>query len=436
MATTPKPSATMTSGNKSSGSRRTLIAVVVVVVLAAAAAGIYFGVVKPKSADSSATNGRSSSSSPTPVPGAPTTSPSGNGQPATPVAPPTVNFPISSPISVPMTGLPLKKFGNGVVWGSHIWGDNYVWAPTVAEISRRYGSVPGALGGFYHTDAATGIQYPDAFLDQARQARAAGTWFYVTLEPRAVGLNVTADTLAKCVELLRKASVEIGAPVLLRWAHEMNGNWYPWSQQPIKYKQVWMQLRDMLKKAAPKVAMVWSPNIGFPAEIKFTAPGSPEYLAMDTDKNGKVDELDDPYEPFFPGAANVDFISVSMFWFGNEYPNFKNQMPPADHVAKKLREPHDLTRFYRDSKLPFIISETASTFFRDARAAGVDEVAMKQTWWRQLIAEDPTMVMWFEFTKQEDNYLKDSCITNNTAVINAFKDDMKTRPLVFGPPAA
>jgi Glycosyl hydrolase family 26 len=56
-------------------------------------------------------------------------------------------------------------------------------------------------------------------------------------------------------------------PVALRFAHEMNGNWYPWSEsqsgnRPGEYVQAWRHVHDIFTRVgATNVIWVWSPNI-------------------------------------------------------------------------------------------------------------------------------------------------------------------------------
>jgi hypothetical protein len=56
-------------------------------------------------------------------------------------------------------------------------------------------------------------------------------------------------------------------PVVLRFAHEMNGNWYPWSEQrsgnrPGDYVRAWRHVHKVFQRAgATNVVWLWSPNI-------------------------------------------------------------------------------------------------------------------------------------------------------------------------------
>ena len=47
----------------------------------------------------------------------------------------------------------------------------------------------------------------------------------------------------------------------LRYAHEMNGTWYPWSHDPIAYRRAWRHVVDLFRSVgAGNVRFVWSVN--------------------------------------------------------------------------------------------------------------------------------------------------------------------------------
>lgn len=52
-----------------------------------------------------------------------------------------------------------------------------------------------------------------------------------------------------------------GKPVFIRWAHEMNGNWYSWGWQPHSYIAAWRHIHTVFQAAgASNVQWVWCPN--------------------------------------------------------------------------------------------------------------------------------------------------------------------------------
>ena len=41
-------------------------------------------------------------------------------------------------------------------------------------------------------------------------------------------------------------------------------------------------------------------------------PGTADYVVMDTNGDGVVDNLDDPYAPYYPGDTSVDWVGMSV----------------------------------------------------------------------------------------------------------------------------
>ncbi|HEB12229.1 MAG TPA: hypothetical protein ENI11_00960 [Actinobacteria bacterium] len=85
-------------------------------------------------------------------------------------------------------------------------------------------------------------------------------------------------------------------PMFVRFAHEMNGNWYPWGNHlntPADYVAAWRHVVDLSREiGATNITWVWSPN-----------------------ETREQDVLDH----FYPGNDYVDWIGVSGFnWPGLE----------------------------------------------------------------------------------------------------------------------
>lgn len=53
-------------------------------------------------------------------------------------------------------------------------------------------------------------------------------------------------------------AVHSNTPVLLRYMHEMNGDWYPWAGDPLRFKAEWN--RFFLRMPA-NVRSIWCPNV-------------------------------------------------------------------------------------------------------------------------------------------------------------------------------
>lgn len=84
--------------------------------------------------------------------------------------------------------------------------------------------------------------------------------------------------------------------VLLRFAHEFNGNWYPWANQPEKLKQAWRHLHALFEAAGVNngVEWVWCIN------------------------NASVDDYND-ITRYYPGGDVVDWTAIDGYNWGSNY---------------------------------------------------------------------------------------------------------------------
>jgi glycosyl hydrolase family 26 len=84
--------------------------------------------------------------------------------------------------------------------------------------------------------------------------------------------------------------------VYLRYAHEMNGTWYPWSHDPESYRRAWRRMVRLVRRAgADNVRFVWSvnPSLYLPTETWLGA-----------------------LHRYWPGSRYVDAIGSTMINFG------------------------------------------------------------------------------------------------------------------------
>jgi hypothetical protein len=166
---------------------------------------------------------------------------------------------------------------------------------------------------------------------------------------------------------------------------------------------------------------MWAPNYGGGYPFMggaHAATAAADIVALDTDADGSVTALDDPYAPYWPGDDVVDWVGMSLYHWGDAHPWGENEVPePGKFVAQltgtytgKGGDEDVLPDFYADYGerygKPVAIPETAA-FFAPGHG-GADEVAVKQAWWRQLFhpqvhARLPRLAMinWFEWEKTE-----------------------------------
>jgi hypothetical protein len=118
-----------------------------------------------------------------------------------------------------------------------------------------------------------------------------------------------------------------GRPVLLRFAHEMNGDWYPWSEQNSgnsrgDYVKAWRHVHDLFDAVgATQVIWVWSPNVP-------------------RGTNGV------PLQPLYPGDQYVDLIGID--GYGTGEPTAREVLQPAVDAVESFTDK------------PILVAETAS----------------------------------------------------------------------------
>src|SRR4051794_36786972 len=104
-----------------------------------------------------------------------------------------------------------------------------------------------------------------------------------------------------------KALAAVGAPVAVRFAHEMNGSWYHWGQgvdgnTAADYVAAYRHVHDVVTAAgASNVAWVWSPI------TVISRPGV-------------------PLAPLYPGDGYVDWVGLSVY-FSSPTSRFASDVP-------------------------------------------------------------------------------------------------------------
>ena len=162
-----------------------------------------------------------------------------------------------------------------------------------------------------------------------------------------------------------------GQPVMLRFAHEMNGNWYPWAEgvngnQAGDYVHAWQHVHDLVASTgATNVQWVWSPNVPY--------WGSTDFAGL------------------YPGAAYVDIVALDGYNWGTST-TWSSWITPQDLFAPGIAE----LRSIAPGK-PILIAETASSEAGGSKAAWITDLVS------YLSAQPDVMgFVWFHFQKEAD----------------------------------
>ncbi|HEX8966849.1 MAG TPA: glycosyl hydrolase, partial [Chloroflexota bacterium] len=330
------------------------------------------------------------------------------------------------------------------------------WATDSAQsYAQRLGRSAAVYVAFaqFPTNASEDT-YLDQFIDQVRGQ---GGLALLTLEPRVPLGEITPSMAATFGERLDAYNAR-GVPVIVRFAHEMNGSWYPWSQQPTDYVRAFRVLAAAVHERARSSAMLWAPNYGagYPFEdtpgARVAQPGTPDFQVLDTNHDGVLDARDDMYAPYYPGDDAVDWVGMTLYHWGDSWPWGKNVVPEDGKFTAQLTgtyvgaggDQRGLPNFYQVYAVghgkPMAIPETAA--FYNTSVDGDPELSIKRAWWRQVFSAElarqfPSikMVNWFEWRKPElevGNALVDWTATLDPELREAFVADLPVDRLLFG----
>ena len=293
---------------------------------------------------------------------------------------------------------------------------------TIARLGSRLGITPAVYVRFFDFPLSESSQA--GLTNFLEEVRSSGGIALITLEPWQ-GLDSLTET--NCVDLgtLCAAYEQQGIDgILIRFAHEMNGNWYPWGQQPILYKQKFRLLAQSVHSRTARTALLWAPNygVGYPFGVPRPVSGSADFVALDTNGDGVLSPTDDMYEPYYPGDDVVDWVGMTVYHWGVNYPWFENELPLPNSFANSLTGTHQgvtpnfYARYCADGvhKKPMAVPETAA--FYNTQQSGPEEFALKQAWWEQVfnVSGDTSSgldvalhfpklkcINWFDHYKQE-----------------------------------
>ncbi len=357
--------------------------------------------------------------------------------------------PPETALLTPAPGLARLEPAEGAYFGLNLDWDH----ETAAAAGDELGRSPNVWVQFarFPLDEG-GRRNLDDFIDQVASVGGIGL---ITLEPYDGLGAVTAASAAELADLLADYRTTNGVRTFVRFAHEMNGSWYPWSQQPADYISAFRRVAAAVHDRAPGSAMIWAPNQGwgypFPSGDFAAAPGSSVMAELDTDGDGRLTTTDDPYAPYYPGDDAVDWVGMSLYHWGLAYPWGENEMPPPGAFAAMLQgrdtgahaDALAVPDFYAEYVVghdrPMAIVETA-ILYDPAAKDGPTEADLKTAWFQQVFGPSTRtafprirMLNWFEWRKKESEVGRviDWRLGSDPALARSLFDAVPGR-LIFG----
>jgi beta-mannanase len=190
-----------------------------------------------------------------------------------------------------------------------------------------------------------------------------------------------------------------GQPFFLRFDHEMNGNWYPWSEQtngnqPGQYVQMWRHVHDIFQQeGATNVTWVWSVNTVYSASSR-------DLTAL------------------YPGDSYVDWVAIDGYNWGTN-PSKADQWKTFSQV---FTETYDLLGQVAPNK-PVMLSEFSSTEYGGSKADWITDALTVQ-----IPTQFPRIkaVVWFNWNCYEGSGEMDWIIESSSSAQNAFASGIQS----------
>jgi hypothetical protein len=117
--------------------------------------------------------------------------------------------------------------------------------------------------------------------------------------------SIAAGSFDDFLRTWAEAAAAYGKTVILRYAHEMNGTWFPWSptqdrtryfdlgNTPGNYVTAWRHVYTLIHGIAPNVKFFWCPTVTGIETAKWFYPGSQyvDYIGVDGYARGKAQTM-------------------------------------------------------------------------------------------------------------------------------------------------
>ena len=280
---------------------------------------------------------------------------------------------------------------SGVYLGAYVLQDD-----TIGQSMDRFNELMGKQHASYFRYVGYGQPFPQQWAEQVKEA---GAFPHIAWEPNNGLDEVEANDYAK---EFADAAHELGIPIFLRFASEMNGTWTNYSGNPSLYKQKWQLVHRIFQERAPNVAMVWT------------------VLAMP----------ENTIESFYPGDEYVDWVGVNVYNVRYHNGSLKQK---AEHEDPLDLISHVYNRFSRTK--PIQLSEFGVTHYSTTdNRSSIDYAEEKLT---RLYANLDTVyprvkaVYYFDVNNvtayNESRRINDYSLTNEERLIRRYSE------LISGP---
>jgi hypothetical protein len=268
--------------------------------------------------------------------------------------------------------------------------------PLLNSVATAAGKAPSALEWFSYWDT----DYDSTKVAQSWSRGALPIITWMSQPTNSTAPNASTYNLANIVNggfdsyLLKYAGsvLKTGLPVAIRFDHEMNGNWYPWSagmaanqskdpSKPNLYVQAWRHIWNIFDSVGATADVIW---LWTPVRVDTIRPhssvsGSKYQTALAED---------------YPGDDYVDWVGTSAY-----------QYKPSDGWSFATTFTKTLDGLKALTSKPIFIAETGAT----EAVNSTDYAVQKAQWTTQTLAglvADPSVVGFCWFNNSVDDVHK------------------------------
>jgi len=237
-------------------------------------------------------------------------------------------------------------------------------APANASALSEYASMVGRKPDIvmWYRD----VGQPLLYSNEVTNLRATGQTPMVTWEPAQSLSGIASGAYDSYLHEAAKVAKSWGSPMMIRFAHEMNGTWYSWSGSPETFVAAWRHVVSIFRAdGATNVKWVWSPNIQEGAKY--------------------------PISPYFPGDEWIDYVGLDGYNWGTvngeTWHSLKEVFATSYSVVTQL------------STKPVVITETSSS------ETGGDKAAWVRSGFMTAIPQSfprVSAVVWFNKVQEDD----------------------------------
>jgi hypothetical protein len=298
--------------------------------------------------------------------------------------------------------LPSPTLMPSVYFGVHVpgWLDDLDALTTFENDAQKKVSIVMLYQGWGLTDGTQNFQ--TSWMDNIRSHGSIPMvtwepWLYTDPneenQPDYQLIDIISGTFDSYVTTWADDSKAWGHPYFLRFAAEMNGNWFPWSEQvngnqPGEYVQAWQHVHDIFTtQGVTNVTWVWSPNVEYDGST--------------------------PLEGLYPGDSYVD-------WLGMDGYNWGTVPPTTTWQTFSQVFTQTYTTITALSPKPLMVAEIASAEQGGSKADWITDAYSTQI---PCNFKKIKAVIWFNENKERDWRIESSPAAQNafaTAIQSCF----------------